>query len=88
LQFADGKTYCQIQYKLEIKPIRPIEHSEKCWDCEAFLSEWQIEKFINNVSDGVVYNCDSCLKEHTIPAYKEQGAIINFEVPPPKEEAS
>ena len=88
LQLADGKTYSQIQYKLKIKPIKPIEHSEKCWDCEALLSEWQIEKFINNVSEGFAYNCDSCLKEHTIPAYKAQGAIIDLELPTPTEEVS
>jgi len=88
LQLADEKTYRQIQYKLKIKHIKPIEHSEKCWDCEALLSEWQIEKFINGVSEGFVYNCDSCLKEHTIPAYKAQGAIIDLELSTPIEEVS
>jgi hypothetical protein len=88
LRLADGKTYRQIQYKLKINRIKPIEHNEKCWDCEASLSEWQIEKFINNVSDGVIYNCDSCVKEHTIPAYKAQGAFIDLEVPAPTEEVS
>jgi len=81
LQLVDGKTYSQIQYKLKIKRIKPIEHSEKCWDCEALLSQWQIEKIINNVSEGFAYNCDSCLKEHTILAYKAQGAIIDLELP-------
>lgn len=88
LQPADGKTYRQIQYKLKIKHIKPIEHREKCWDCEALLSEWQIEKFINNTSEGFVYNCDSCLKEHTIPAYKAQGTIIDLELSTPVEEVS
>lgn len=52
------------------------------------MSEWQIEKFINNASEGVAYNCNSCLKEHTIPVYKEQGAIIDLEVPTTIEEVS
>jgi hypothetical protein len=86
LQLADGKTYTQVQYKLKIKPIKPIEHSEKCCDCQALLSEWQIKKFINNAPDGVMYNCDSCLNEHTIPAYSAQGAIIEWEAPTPTEE--
>ena len=88
LQLVDGKTYSQIQYKLKIKPIKPIEHSEKCWDCEALLSQWKIEKIINNVSEGFAYNCDSCLKEHTIPAYKAQGAVIDLELPTLTQEAS
>ena len=88
LQLADGKTYKKIQYKLEIKRTKPLEQSKKCWDCEALLSEWQIEKFANNVSEGFAYNCNSCLKEHTIPAYKAQGAIIDLEVPTTIEEVS
>ena len=87
LKLVDGKTYSQIQYKLKIKPIKPIEHSEKCWDCEALLSQWKIEKIINNVSEGFAYNCDSCLKEHTIPAYKAQGAVIDLELPTLTQEA-
>jgi hypothetical protein len=88
LQLVDGKTYSQIQYKLKIKHIKSIEHCKKCWDCEALLSEWQIEKFANNVSEGFAYNCNSCLKEHTIPAYKAQGANIDLELPTSTEEVS
>lgn len=88
MQLADGNTYKQTLYKLKIKPINPIEHSEKCWNCEALLAKWQIEKFINGASEGFVYNCDSCLKEHTIPAYKAQSAIIDLEAPPPTQEVS
>lgn len=88
LNLPDGKTYSQVQYKLEITPIKPILHSEKCWDCGALLSQWQIEKFQNNVSEGLAYNCDSCIKEYTIPAYKAQGAEIKWVAPEPSEEAS
>ncbi|MGD0451454.1 MAG: phage/plasmid primase, P4 family [Candidatus Bathyarchaeia archaeon] len=81
--------YVQKNYTLKIKPI---SHGkiEKCWNCEGLESAWEIQLFLNGVLQGVSYNCNSCLKEHTIPDYKAQGAKFDVQSPEPtdREEAS
>jgi len=76
--------YEQKNYVLKIKPIQK-DKIEKCWTCEGLEATWEVHRFLNDELEYVSYNCDSCLREHTIPDYKAQGAKIDIEAPEPTE---
>lgn len=78
--------YEQKNYSLKIKDLPPNK-IEKCWTCDGQEAKWQIDNYINGEFQGTSYNCNDCLRNHTIPDYKAQGAKIDWVAPEPTEGA-
>lgn len=81
----ENNIYTQKNYSLKIKPTK---NAEKCWSCESQASTREVQQFMNDVLEVTFFNCDCCLREKTIPSFKDQGAEIDIIAPEPPEEAS
>jgi hypothetical protein len=80
---TDFKGYEQKSFRLEIKATSKVEDCKNCTE----KGVWLVQQYTNGKLEITSFNCDVCLKEITIPAWKAQDAIINIQAPKLTEEA-